>query len=231
MYLYIHSNLQVSSADNLCKQFGSRSGLTKCWAWSGSKLTRHSDGIPENLSKMLILKKISRRHKSKQNYPGGKELSHIYGCLPYDWWQNNIQGRDKQARKNSLTRVLPDTLLWTLCLLRGLFSVFVVCWFFSKPTFFKKIIQEYLQSVKQFGSRSCLTFSEAWSGSKLFDSLGYNQTTLRQIVKRHPCPAKYVNPCRTTEYKWTIVLLNKWTIVLLSKWTSPAKTVKPCPAE
>ena len=30
--------LLVSSADNLCKQFGTRSGLTKCRAWSGSKL-------------------------------------------------------------------------------------------------------------------------------------------------------------------------------------------------
>ena len=30
--------LLVSSADNLCKQFGSRSGPTKCRAWSGSKL-------------------------------------------------------------------------------------------------------------------------------------------------------------------------------------------------
>ena len=30
--------LLVSSADNLCKQFGPRSGLTNCQAWSGSKL-------------------------------------------------------------------------------------------------------------------------------------------------------------------------------------------------
>ena len=30
--------LQVSSADNRCKQFGPRSGLTKYWAESGSTL-------------------------------------------------------------------------------------------------------------------------------------------------------------------------------------------------
>ena len=30
--------LLVSSSDNFCKQFGSRSGPTKCRAWSGSKL-------------------------------------------------------------------------------------------------------------------------------------------------------------------------------------------------
>ena len=28
----------MSSADNLCKQFGPRSGWTKHWAWSGFKL-------------------------------------------------------------------------------------------------------------------------------------------------------------------------------------------------
>ena len=30
--------LLMLSADNLCKQFGLRSGPTKCWAWSGSKM-------------------------------------------------------------------------------------------------------------------------------------------------------------------------------------------------
>ena len=30
--------LLVISADNFCKQFGPRSGQTKCWAWSGSEL-------------------------------------------------------------------------------------------------------------------------------------------------------------------------------------------------
>ena len=30
--------LLESSADNFCKQFGPRSGLTESWAWSGSKL-------------------------------------------------------------------------------------------------------------------------------------------------------------------------------------------------
>ena len=33
-----NSFLLVVSADNLCKQFGPRSGLTKWWAWSWSKL-------------------------------------------------------------------------------------------------------------------------------------------------------------------------------------------------
>ena len=61
--------LLVSSVDNLCKQFGSRSGPTKCRAWSGSKLF-DTDGIPEK----MIMKKISRRPKKIKNYPVGKEL-------------------------------------------------------------------------------------------------------------------------------------------------------------
>ena len=40
--------------------------------------------------------------------------------------------------------------------------------FFFFFNFFKQIFQEYHQSVKQFGSRSGLTFCRAWSGSKLF---------------------------------------------------------------
>ena len=38
--------LQVSCADNYCKQIGLRSGSTKCRAWSGSNLFDTQDGIP-----------------------------------------------------------------------------------------------------------------------------------------------------------------------------------------
>ena len=38
----------------------------------------HSDGIPERiLGKDVILKKISRRQKSMQNYPVGKEITEL----------------------------------------------------------------------------------------------------------------------------------------------------------
>ena len=47
--------------------------------------------------------------------------------------------------------------------------IFVVCWFFFfKIDFFKKFLQKYYQSVKQFGSRSGPTECRSWSGSKLF---------------------------------------------------------------
>ena len=46
---------------------------------------------------------------------------------------------------------------------------FVICGYFKKKNnFFQKLFQEYHQSVKQFRSRSGLTFCRVWSGSKLF---------------------------------------------------------------
>ena len=66
----------LSSADNLCKQFGPRSGqnvgpdldpncLTLWWySW-------------KNFLKMFILKKISRRQQSMKNSPACKELNTI----------------------------------------------------------------------------------------------------------------------------------------------------------
>ena len=38
IYIILWGNLAVSSADNVCKQAEPRAGLTKCWAWSASKL-------------------------------------------------------------------------------------------------------------------------------------------------------------------------------------------------
>ena len=66
--------LPVSSADNLCKKYGPKSGPTKCRALSGSKLF-DDDGIPEIcFLKKLIKEKINRQQKRMQNYPAGKEL-------------------------------------------------------------------------------------------------------------------------------------------------------------
>ena len=64
-----NSLLLVSSADNLCKQFGPRSGPTICRAWTESKLFN---------TLIVLLKvyfeKISRRQKNMKNFPGGKEV-------------------------------------------------------------------------------------------------------------------------------------------------------------
>ena len=55
----------------------------------------------------------------------------------------------------------------TFSMLCNFACCFVVCWIFSKSIFKKKILQEYHYSIKLFGSRSGLTFCQAWSGSKL----------------------------------------------------------------
>ena len=68
----------VSSADNLCKQFGLRSGPTKCRVWSGSNCLTRWLYSWNNILKKNDFGKISRRQKSMQNYPVGKELKHIY---------------------------------------------------------------------------------------------------------------------------------------------------------
>ena len=71
----------LTSNDNLCKQFGSRSGPTKRQAWSGSKLF-DTDGNPERFFflKINLKKKSTEDNKSMQNYPACKEL--IIGKLP-----------------------------------------------------------------------------------------------------------------------------------------------------
>ena len=62
--------------DNICKQFGPRSGPTKHWAWSRSKLF-DTDGIPEGIFwKSLLWKKSA---KIMKNYLAGKELTWYSG--------------------------------------------------------------------------------------------------------------------------------------------------------
>ena len=44
----------------------------------------------------------------------------------------------------------------------------VICWLFSKLTFFKRFFREHHQCFKWFGPRSRRTFCRSWSGPKLF---------------------------------------------------------------
>ena len=62
----------LSSADNLCKQFGPRSGSMFYQAWSGSKLFDTLMVFWKIFLKLLIKKKICRRQKIIQNYPACK---------------------------------------------------------------------------------------------------------------------------------------------------------------
>ena len=67
--------LLLSSADDLCKQFGHRSGMTFSRAWSWSKLFDTAMVFMKVFLKTSILKKkISRRQNFMQIFPAWKEL-------------------------------------------------------------------------------------------------------------------------------------------------------------
>ena len=81
--------LLVSSADNLCKQFGSRSGPTKRRSWSGSK---QFDTVG-NFEKSLIIgknttTKISIRQKAcnRQRVNGFDSVGPVYIEIFYGPW-------------------------------------------------------------------------------------------------------------------------------------------------
>ena len=66
----------LASADNQCKHFRIRSGLSECQSWSGSKPFWHSGIVPESFFlKKLILKKLADSIKSVKNYPVCKKIT------------------------------------------------------------------------------------------------------------------------------------------------------------
>ena len=66
-------SLLVSSADKLCKQFGSRSGLTKRQTWVGSKMFDTLMSFLNSVFQRSDFKKADIK-KSMKNYPVGKVL-------------------------------------------------------------------------------------------------------------------------------------------------------------
>ena len=66
-------------AYNICKQFGPRSGPTKCHARSKSKLFDTLIVFLKDYFKKMILKK-SADDKNMKNYPVGNELNTLAYC-------------------------------------------------------------------------------------------------------------------------------------------------------
>ena len=135
--------LLVSSADNLCKQFGSRSGPTEC----------PSDLDADCLSLMLLLKEFFE----KVDFENNLQTTNNPEKLP------RMQ-RGKITNDSSKGSVF--LYIVTKPLHTGYFSGFC-CRLLTifKSNLFKKIFQEHYQSVKQLGSRSGPTFCRSWSGS------------------------------------------------------------------
>ena len=68
-------SLLVSSADNVCKQFGTRSGPTKCRGLIWVQTVSLSDCIPEIILKKNDFEKSADDKEACKNYPVGKELT------------------------------------------------------------------------------------------------------------------------------------------------------------
>ena len=68
----------MSSADNLYKQFGPRSGPTKCRAWSGPKLFDTLMVFLKEFFEKVDFEISSRRQKSMQNYIVGKGIKYLF---------------------------------------------------------------------------------------------------------------------------------------------------------
>ena len=98
------------SANNLCKQFGPRSGPTKCRAWSGSNLFDILIVLQkEFFENVNFEKKISRRQKCMQNYPACKELNRIEvnrGWMSCFWVENSSASIPCVCQQSRLWRKL-----------------------------------------------------------------------------------------------------------------------------
>ena len=67
-------SLLEATADNLCKQFGIRSGRTECLFLSGSKHLDTLIVLLKEFFEFLFLKYVSRRLQKHENYPACNEL-------------------------------------------------------------------------------------------------------------------------------------------------------------
>ena len=74
----INAFRDMSPADNLCKQFGPRSGPTKCQAWSGSKLFDILRVFLKDVFEKCNWWKNNSEKTNMQHFSAGKDLK---GCI------------------------------------------------------------------------------------------------------------------------------------------------------
>ena len=133
--------LLVLSADNLCNQFETRSGSTKCRAWSGSNPFDTQMVFLKEFFQKVDFEKKSAEDKKAWTISRGQRIEGSLELFVF-----------KQL--NTVNSWYPNFCCHLLT--------------FFKINFFKKFFQERFQSVKHFGSRSGPTLCRSWSGSKLF---------------------------------------------------------------
>ena len=89
LYIYFSAPnhlLLVSSADNLCKQFGPKSGPTILRAWSGCNLFDiQMVFLKKMFEKVDFEKKITRQQESTKNFQGGQTVKLIGIFHSFNW--------------------------------------------------------------------------------------------------------------------------------------------------
>ena len=126
----------MSSADNLCKQFGHRSGLTECRSWSGSKLFDTLIVLlKEFFEKGNFEKKSAGKYKSMKNYPACR------ASLNEKPFEKMCEQSKDQSLLSTQWGAYKDTMIFSHQQHFAPWEIFsrffVVCWLFSKSTFSK----------------------------------------------------------------------------------------------
>ena len=120
---YLTLCLQVSSADNLCKHFGPRSGPTKCRAWYGSNLFHTLMGLLKEFSEKKNWKKSADDKIACKKYPGCKASSTKYS-LPFyyslierfSWYESSLLINPTQhAHKDKMDNFYGVPWSWVQC--------------------------------------------------------------------------------------------------------------------
>ena len=166
----------LSSADNLCKQFGSRSGPTKHWSWSGSNLfDTLIVFLKEFFEKVNFGKSQQTTANSMENYPVCVEVRENLVNEPWHEISNNVvcatsKASDQPAHMRSL--------IWGFaCLLN-------IIWLLS---YWLNIIWAVTWDFEQCGMCDQQSLRSAWAYSQsdqsLCLSLEYSMTV--KLLTRH----------------------------------------------
>ena len=99
----------MSSADDICKQFGTRSGPTMREAWSRSKPVWYSNGIPERYffkkKSDYSKKKISRRRQTRKH---ARTHARWYSCMHTVHFRHYSKTCLKRSLKNRQNKDVYD---------------------------------------------------------------------------------------------------------------------------
>ena len=148
--------LLVLSADNLCKQLGPRSGLTKHHTWSGSKLFDTLMVFPKEFFEKVDFEKNRQTTKKHEQFPSWQRvklllLGLMLDIIFYLISMNNL----KQMQKLVCVQRIP---LITV-------HPFQINKIFHKATYYKvRMVNCIYKGVTGYNFKKIMYFSEDWFG-------------------------------------------------------------------